>query len=84
MVEFDNRQILLANVDGKYFAVGNVCTHEEGPLDQGILDNYEVQCPWHQSRFDLRSGEATQGPALASVPTYEVKVDGTEILLKTK
>ena len=84
MVEFDDHQILVANVDGKYYAVGNICTHEEGPLDQGILDGYEVQCPWHQSRFDLRSGQSTQGPALASVPTYEVKVDGTAVLLRAK
>ncbi len=84
MVEFDGRQILLANVDGNYYAVGNVCTHEEGPLDQGILDGYEVQCPWHESRFDLRSGEPTQGPAMAPVPTYEVKVEGTDILIRAK
>ncbi len=84
MVEFEDREILVANVDGKFYAVGNVCTHEEGPLDQGIIEDFEVQCPWHQSRFDLRSGEPTQGPALASVPTFEVKVDGTDILLRAK
>ena len=84
MIEFNDRQILLANVDGKYFALSNVCTHEEGPLDQGLLHGYEVECPWHQSRFDLRSGEATQGPAVASVSSYEVKVDGTDILLRAK
>ena len=83
-VDFDGREVLLANVDGNYYAVGNVCTHEEGPLDQGILDGYEVQCPWHESRFDLRSGEPTQGPAMAPVPTYEVKVEGTDILIRAK
>ncbi len=83
-VEFDGRQVLVANVDGNLYAVGNVCTHEEGPLDQGILDGYEVQCPWHESRFDLRTGEATLGPAVSPVSCYEVKVEGTDILIRPK
>jgi len=83
-VDFDGREVLLANVDGNYYVVGDVCTHEEGPLDQGILDGYEVQCPWHESRFDLRTGKPTQGPAMAPVPTYEVRIEGIDILIRPK
>src|SRR5205809_7098104 len=54
-VTVDGQDVVLANVDGKYFAIGDVCTHQEGPLDEGTLDSYEVHCPWHGSRFDLRT-----------------------------
>ena len=80
----DGNDVVLANVDGNYYAIGNVCTHEEGPLDEGTLDHYEVECPWHGSRFDLRSGVATQGPADIPEPTYEVRVEGKSILLRAK
>src|SRR5947208_3296351 len=78
-VTVDGQDVVLANVDGKYFAIGDVCTHQEGPLDEGILDNYEVECPWHGSRFDLRTGAVKEGPAGNPEPTYEVRIDGVNI-----
>jgi nitrite reductase/ring-hydroxylating ferredoxin subunit len=83
-VNVDGKDVVLANVDGRYFAIGNVCTHEEGPLDEGILDHYEVECPWHNSRFDLRTGAVTQGPADSQEPSYEVRVEGNSILIRAK
>jgi nitrite reductase/ring-hydroxylating ferredoxin subunit len=74
--------VLLANVDGNYYAIGNTCTHEEGPLDEGHLFGYEVECPWHGSHFDLRTGEAKLGPADRPEPRYEVRVEGKDILIK--
>ena len=55
-VEVNGEKICLANVDGKYYAIG-ICTHLDGPLAQGKLEGYEVQCPWHGSRFDIRTGK---------------------------
>ena len=55
-VEVNGEKICLANVDGKYYAIG-ICTHLGGPLAQGKLEGYEVQCPWHGSRFDIRTGK---------------------------
>jgi ferredoxin-NADP reductase/nitrite reductase/ring-hydroxylating ferredoxin subunit len=81
-VQFDGEDVCIANVDGKYYAIGNVCTHEGGPLADGILDGYEVECPWHQSKFDVRTGKVTSPPASESEPTYEIKVDGNSILIK--
>ncbi len=83
-VTVDGQEVLLANVDGEYYAIGNVCTHQEGPLDEGILDNYEVECPWHSSRFDLRTGAVKRGPAGNLEPTYEVRVDGDNILIRAR
>jgi nitrite reductase/ring-hydroxylating ferredoxin subunit len=83
-VTLDGRDVLLANVDGKYYAIGGVCTHQEGPLDEGILDNFEVECPWHGSRFDLRTGTVRQGPAEDPEAAYEVRVDGDNILIRAR
>jgi nitrite reductase/ring-hydroxylating ferredoxin subunit len=74
--------VCIANVDGKYYAIGNVCTHEGGPLADGSLEGYEVECPWHGSKFDVRSGKVTNPPANEPEPTYDVKVEGDSILIR--
>jgi glycine betaine catabolism B len=81
-VEVDGESICVANVEGKYYAIGSICTHEGGPLADGMLEGYEVECPWHQSKFDVRTGQVTSPPATESEPTYEIKVDNNSILVK--
>ena len=82
-VELDNSQcICIANIDGKYYAIDNICTHEGGPLADGTLEGYEVECPWHGSKFDVRTGAVTNPPATEPETTFEVKVDGNNILVK--
>ena len=82
-VELDtNQSICIANIDGKYYAIDNTCTHEGGPLADGILEGYEVECPWHGSKFDMRTGVVTNPPATEPETTFEVKVDGNNILVK--
>ena len=84
MVQVAGQEVCLANVDGKCYAIGNVCTHEEGPLHQGRLEEYEVECPWHGSRFNIRTGQVMLGPASSPEPVYEVKLEGTNILIRPK
>ena len=81
-VQVDGENICVANVEGKYYAIGSICTHEGGPLADGTLEGYEVECPWHQSKFDVRTGEVTSPPASEPEPSYEIKVDGNKILIK--
>ena len=81
-VQLDGEIICLANIEGKYYAIGNICTHEGGPLADGTLGGYEVECPWHGSKFDVRTGEVKEPPASEPEPTYQVKVDGNNILIK--
>ena len=81
-VRMNSEDICIVNINGKYYAIGNVCTHEGGPLADGTLDGYEVECPWHGSKFDVRTGEVTNSPASEPEPTYEVKVEGNSILVK--
>jgi ferredoxin-NADP reductase/nitrite reductase/ring-hydroxylating ferredoxin subunit len=83
-VEVNGENICVANAEGKFYAIGSICTHEGGPLADGTLEGYEVECPWHNSKFDVRTGEVISPPASEPEPAYEVKVDGDNILIKTQ
>src|SRR5215208_2528587 len=83
-IEVNGQNICVVNVEGKYYAIGSICTHEGGPLADGSLEGYEVECPWHNSKFDVRTGEVRSPPASEPEPAYEVKVDGNSILIKTQ
>jgi len=77
--EVDGKGIAVANVGGSYYAIDNVCTHDGGPLGEGIVVNDQVECPRHGARFDVRTGRPKALPAVMPVRTYPVEVDGEEI-----
>lgn len=81
--QLNGKHVCIANIDEKYFAINNVCSHEGGPLADGKLQGYEIECPWHQSKFDMRTGEVKAPPAVEPQSTYEVRIFGEDILLKT-
>jgi 3-phenylpropionate/trans-cinnamate dioxygenase ferredoxin subunit len=72
-------ELLVANVEGEYRSIGDVCTHEECSLAEGEIDEDTVTCACHGSMFDLRSGEVVAPPATEDEPVYEVRVEGDEI-----
>ncbi len=76
--------VVLANVDGKVHAIGGVCTHRGGPLHEGQLNGNVVVCPWHGGRFKLETGEVAGPPPKNPEPSFEVKIDGSSILLRKK
>ncbi|MDW0216334.1 MAG: Rieske 2Fe-2S domain-containing protein [Nitrososphaeraceae archaeon] len=80
--QVDGQSVCVANIDGKYFAINNVCSHEGGPLADGELQGYEVECPWHQSKFDMRTGEVKAPPAVEPQATFEVRIFGEDIMVK--
>ena len=82
--DVNSERICVANVGGKYYAIGNFCTHLGGPLAEGKLEGFEVECPWHGSKFDIRTGKVVRPPAMREEPTYEVKVEDINILIKSK
>ena len=73
-VEVDGEKICIANVEGKYYAIGNICTHMGGPIAEGKLKGNVVQCPWHGSVFAIEDGRVVAGPATYSQPCFEVRV----------
>jgi 3-phenylpropionate/trans-cinnamate dioxygenase ferredoxin subunit len=81
LVEVNGREIALCNVDGQYFAVDNICTHQGAPLCEGDLDGTELWCPWHGASFDVRTGEVLSPPAYENISCFPVRVtdNGVEI-----
>jgi 3-phenylpropionate/trans-cinnamate dioxygenase ferredoxin subunit len=82
IVEADGVEIVVVNVNGEFYAVEDVCTHDGGPLGQGKLVGCELICPRHGARFDVRTGAATRMPAIEAVPTYKVRVENEDLLIK--
>jgi len=77
-----DESIALCNVEGRFYAIDNVCTHDDGPLGDGKLIGCEIQCPRHGARFDVRTGDVTAMPAAVGVNSYETYVDGDDIYVK--
>ena len=70
--------VLMVRRGGRLFGMSNTCSHAGGPLNEGTLDGHVVTCPWHASRFDIRSGRVCGGPATFGMPSLRViEVDGT-------
>ncbi len=80
-VDVGDEQVLLARLDGEFYAIGEECTHEGGPLSQGWVEDGQVECPLHGAQFNLKSGESTAPPAADPVKAYPVRVDGDDILV---
>jgi len=64
---------------GKCHAIEDVCTHDDGPLADGDLEGYEIVCPRHGARFDIRTGEVLIPPAVVPVRCYEVRVQDGDL-----
>jgi 3-phenylpropionate/trans-cinnamate dioxygenase ferredoxin subunit len=73
-VEVSGKSIVIFKLAGKYFAIGDVCSHDNGPVGDGEIDENEIICPRHGGRFDITTGKATSLPALVDIPTYPVRV----------
>src|ERR1700689_1012517 len=78
--DIDGKNIALANVDGKFFAINNVCLHRGGPLGEGELDRQVVTCPWHGWQFDVTSGQLLTNPAI-TVACYPVEIRGDDVFV---
>jgi nitrite reductase/ring-hydroxylating ferredoxin subunit len=76
--ETNGKQIVLSMVEGKVYAIDEICTHEGGPLDEGELNGYDLKSPWHYAVFDVRNGKVSDATVWATnLNSYTVKVDET-------
>ena len=80
--DYDDKKILLANLDGKIYATDRICTHAEADLSTGILSEEGVRCPLHLSVFNLENGKPQNPPAEESLKTYNVKIDKNEVYVE--
>jgi nitrite reductase/ring-hydroxylating ferredoxin subunit len=83
-VAVDRDRVLLANVEGAYYALSDVCGHLRAPLSRGRLDGYIVECPLHFACFDVRTGALISGPVATDVPTYQVRVEEGTVYVSSR
>lgn len=81
-VEFDEETVIILNIGGKYYAIADVCSHDGGPLEDGPLHGYAIECPRHGAQFDVRNGKVVSLPATAPIPTYEVEIRDGDIFVE--
>ncbi|MGE3540427.1 MAG: non-heme iron oxygenase ferredoxin subunit [Candidatus Tectimicrobiota bacterium] len=81
-IDLDGLALLLFNVDGEFYAIEDVCTHDGAPLGNGRFNGKQISCPRHGARFDVCTGKALTMPAVEPVDTYPVKVEGNDILIE--
>jgi 3-phenylpropionate/trans-cinnamate dioxygenase ferredoxin subunit len=79
---FDDRAVLVLRIGNDVYAVEDVCSHDGQPLTEGAVEETSIECPRHGARFDVKSGRALCMPAVEPIATYEVKVQGNDILLR--
>ncbi len=74
-------EVLVLRVGEEVFALDNACSHLEASLRNGavLLNEMEIECPWHKGRFDLRSGAPTLAPCTRHQPMFEVNVEGDDV-----
>lgn len=81
VVVINGERIALCNYNNNFYAIADLCTHDNAPLDEGQLDGCEITCPRHGARFDVTTGKALCLPAIRPVPTFPVEIRGEEIWL---
>lgn len=83
LIDFEEVTVAVFNIDGQFYCIEDVCTHDGGPVAEGELDGFSIECPRHGALFDVRDGAVLSMPAVVPVPTYEVKVEGDDIFIES-
>jgi 3-phenylpropionate/trans-cinnamate dioxygenase ferredoxin subunit len=82
VVTTTGERVCLANCRGQIVAMSNVCTHQEFEMALGTIQpDATIECAWHGTRFDCRTGAVIEGPATDPLPTYEVRIEGEDVLI---
>jgi 3-phenylpropionate/trans-cinnamate dioxygenase ferredoxin subunit len=79
LLDVGGRSMAVFNIAGSYFAIDDVCSHDDGPVAEGEVIGEVIECPRHGGRFDLKTGKAVQLPAVADIGAYPVRIVGDEI-----
>jgi len=80
-LEIDERLVVIVHADGQFYCIDDVCTHDGGPLGDGELCGFELACPRHGAKFDVRTGAALTMPATEPTVSHQIKIDGDDILV---
>ena len=82
LVELEDRLAIIFHVNGQFYCIDDVCTHDGGPLSDGELEGCVIACPRHGAKFDVTTGEALTMPATESTVCHEVKLDENSVYVK--
>ena len=82
VLEVDDRMVVLLHINDQFFCIDDVCTHDGGPLGEGELCGYELACPRHGAKFDVRNGAALTMPATEATVVHEIKVEGDNVFVR--
>ena len=82
--QIEGEQVALCRAEDEVYAVADLCSHDNGPLGEGELDDHQIECPRHGARFDIRTGKALCLPAITGIPVYKVELRGDEIWVGEK
>ena len=74
-LEVGEDRIVIFNINDEFYAIADVCTHDDGPLGDGDVEDHQVVCPRHGARFDIRTGEVLALPAVRGVKSFPTKLD---------
>lgn len=78
----DGKNTLVLKIDGRYHAIHNVCTHAFALMVGGLLEGYEIECPLHGARFDIRTGRNLTPPAVRALAVYDTKVEDGRVMVR--
>ena len=81
-VEAEGLELAVYRVGGEYFVTDNMCTHGPGELSDGYLEGYEIECDFHQGKFDIRTGAVTAPPCLLALKTYKVVPHDSAVVIE--
>ena len=73
-VEIEGKPLVIFNIAGQFFSIGDVCSHDDGPVGEGDIESYNITCPRHGAEFDIRTGKVVSMPAVVDIPAYPVRV----------
>lgn len=82
LVERDGKRVVLVRLGDRVHAMGDVCAHQGGPLSEGKLTGTRLACPWHGWMYDVRTGQCVFPGRGAAVPTYPVRVENGDVLVR--
>ncbi|OGB21038.1 MAG: ferredoxin [Burkholderiales bacterium RIFCSPLOWO2_02_FULL_57_36] len=81
-MELDGAQVAVFNIDGEYYAIEDVCTHDGGILTGGALEGEEIICPRHGARFSVKTGKVLAPPAYEDVTKFPVRIEAGTVQVR--
>ena len=82
LLEVEDSLVVLVHLDGQFYCIDDVCTHDGGPLGEGQLCDHAIACPRHGAKFDIRTGKPLSMPATEATVTHEVRLEGKDVYVR--